>query len=194
MMSVIFLMKCLFTLFVATVVWVYWRYYGPQNFLWMSDIGLFMTLGAVWLESPLLISICICSFLLVELAWNLDFLVELISGRSMFGLAHYMFQPRHALFLRLLSLFHVLLPVIWLWLTILWGYELQAFMCAVPLIWITFIATYLCTDHELNINWVFMPLLYHWKRISLHAWLILLLLGYPLLVCFPTHIIFSRLF
>jgi len=73
MIAMAILMKSIFTLFVAILVWMYWRYYGPQNFLWMSDIGLFLTLGAVWLESPLLISVNLCAFLVVELAWNLDF-------------------------------------------------------------------------------------------------------------------------
>jgi hypothetical protein len=194
MIAMILFMKSVFTLFVATIVWVYWKYYGPQNFLWMSDIGLFLTLGAVWLESPLLISICICAFLAVELAWNLDFFVELITRRSMFGLAHYMFQPRHTLFLRSLSLFHVILPAIWLWLTISWGYDVHALAYAVPLLWIIFITTYFCTDHELNINWVFMPLLFHWKHVPMGMWFIFLLIGYPLLVCLPTHLIFARLF
>jgi hypothetical protein len=194
MIALALFMKSIFTLFVATIVWVYWKHYGPQNFLWMSDIGLFLTLGAVWLESPLPISVCICAFLLVELAWNLDFLGELITGRSMFGLAHYMFQPRYTLFLRSLSLFHVIMPVIWFWLTLAWGYDTRALLYAVPLIWLTFIATYLCTDRELNINWVFMPLLHHWKWISLPVWLILLFIGYPLLACLPVHLIFARLF
>ena len=194
MIEVMLLMKSAFTLFVAVLVWVYWKYYGPQNFLWMSDVGLFLTLAAVWLESPLIISICICAFAFVELAWNVDFLIELATRRSLLGLAHYMFQPRHSLFLRLLSLFHVLLPVIWIWLTLLWGYDTRALMYAVPLIWLTFIATYLCTDPELNINWIFMPALYHWKKISVAVWFMLLLIGYPLIVCVATHLVCMQLF
>lgn len=191
MIEVALIMKSLFTLFVGILVWVYWRYYGPENFLWMSDIGLFLTLGAVWLESPLIISVCVCAFLVVELAWNIDFLIELFTRRSLLGLAHYMFQPRHSLFLRLLSLFHVMLPLIWAWLTMLWGYDTRALLYAVPLVWLTFIATYWCTDPVHNINWVFMPALFHWKKISVALWLIILLIGYPLFVCVPTHIMFG---
>jgi hypothetical protein len=189
MIEVMVLMKSVFTLFVSVLVVVYWKYYGPQNFLWMSDVGLFLTLAAVWLESPLIISVCICAFVFVELAWNLDFLIELATGRSLLGLAHYMFQPRHSLFLRLLSLFHVMLPVIWFWLILVWGYDTRALLYAVPLIWLIFITTYWCTDPELNINWIFMPALYHWKRVSVVTWFLLLLIGYPLLVCCTTHMI-----
>lgn len=194
MIEMIMVMKIIFTLFVGILVWVYWNYYGPQNFLWMSDIGLFLTVGAVWLESPLLISVNICAFLVVELAWNVDFLIELFTGRNMLGLAHYMFQPRHSLFLRLLSLFHVLLPAMWLWFTLLWGYDMRALFYAVPLIWLVFIATYWCTDPVHNINWVFTPALYHWKKIQGAIWLIALLVGYPLLVCLPTHLVSTWLF
>lgn len=192
MIEMALFMKSMFTLFVAVLVWVYWKYYGPQNFLWMSDIGLFLTLGAVWIHSPLIMSVCIAAFLPVELAWNLDFLIELVTGKSLLGLAHYMFQDRHTLFLRALSLFHVIMPAIWIMFVVIWGYDMRALIFAVPMLWLIFIVTYLCTDPVHNINWVFMPLLYHWKKISVMTWLILLLVGYPLLVCFPTHMIFVQ--
>ena len=48
--------KLLYTLFVAVLVPVYLRTYGPTNFLYFCDIALFMTLAALWLESALLVS------------------------------------------------------------------------------------------------------------------------------------------
>src|SRR5260370_33967266 len=50
------LLKLVVTMFVAVLVPIYWRYYGPGNFLWFSDLALFLTLAALWLESPLLAS------------------------------------------------------------------------------------------------------------------------------------------
>ena len=49
-------LKITYTLFVSSVVPVYWRRYGPANFLWFSDIALLVTVPALWLESPLLAS------------------------------------------------------------------------------------------------------------------------------------------
>src|ERR687891_33393 len=43
------------TAFVAVLVPVYWKIYGPTNFLWFSDIALGSTVAALWLESPLLL-------------------------------------------------------------------------------------------------------------------------------------------
>ena len=34
-----------YTLFVCSLVPVYWRYYGPANFLWFSDLALLITLA-----------------------------------------------------------------------------------------------------------------------------------------------------
>jgi hypothetical protein len=189
----ILLIKSIYTLFVATIVGLYWKSYGPQNFLWMSDIGLFLTLGALWLESPLLISICICAFLAVELIWNIDFFILLTTGKKTMGLTDYMFDPQYALFLRLLSLFHVVLPVIWILLAIHWRYEACALWYAVPMVWIILIVTHVVTNPAENINWVFMPAAQQWKGISNTAWFMIMLIGYPLLICLPTHMVFKRM-
>lgn len=184
-------LKILFTLFIATIVGMYWKAYGTQNFLWMSDMGLFLTLGVIWLESPLLLSISIVSFLGVELLWNIDFLIRLITGNRATGMTDYMFEQRYSLFLRLLSLFHVLLPVLWIGLVISWGYDSHAYIYGVPLIWAILITTYLCTDPVENINWVFAPIALRWKKITSLTWLIIMLIGYPLCISLPTHLLFN---
>lgn len=40
----------------AVLIPVYWKTYGPTNFLYFCDIALIMTLFALWLESALLVS------------------------------------------------------------------------------------------------------------------------------------------
>jgi hypothetical protein len=49
-------LKIIYTLFVCAVVPIYWRQYGPTNFLWFSDIALLALVPAVWLENALLVS------------------------------------------------------------------------------------------------------------------------------------------
>lgn len=46
------------TAFLAVLLPVYWRAYGPTNFLWFCDAALLLTVAGMWLESPLLISMC----------------------------------------------------------------------------------------------------------------------------------------
>jgi hypothetical protein len=189
------LFKIAYTLLTLLIIEEYLKSYGPQNFLWISDVGLFLTLPALWLESPLLISICIAAFLIPELVWNLDFFIALIGKRkSVTGMSGYMFDNEYPLYLRALSLFHILLPPIWITAAFYWGYDPSALGYAVPLIWIILLLTYCCTDAAANINWVFMPAVRTWNHISNATWLIIMLVGYPLLVCIPTHIICSYLY
>jgi hypothetical protein len=113
-------------LFVGLIVPLYWRRYGPANFLWFSDIALLTTLFALWLESPLLASMMALAVTLPELAWSLDFFFQRISGKSAIGLSAYMFDPAIPLGLRALSLFHVGLPILLVWLVYRLGYDNRA--------------------------------------------------------------------
>ena len=45
-------LKLAYTAFMAVLVPVYWHYYGPTNF------ALLITLVGIWIESPLLVSMC----------------------------------------------------------------------------------------------------------------------------------------
>ena len=57
-------LKVGYTAFVCLLVPIYWKHYGPGNFLWFSDISLLIALVAIWLESPLLTSIVALAILL----------------------------------------------------------------------------------------------------------------------------------
>jgi hypothetical protein len=46
-------LKVAFTVFVAVLVPIYWREYGPANFLWFSDIALFAIVVGLWTGHPL---------------------------------------------------------------------------------------------------------------------------------------------
>jgi len=59
------------------------------------------------------------------------------------------------LWLRALSLFHVLLPVLLLWLLYWLGYDRRALPATMLLCWVVLPVTYLFTDPAQNINWVF---------------------------------------
>src|SRR2546430_15864438 len=86
-------LKIVFTLFVCLLLPINWRQYGAVNFLWFSDIALFLTVPALWFESSLFTSMAALAVLLPELGWNIDFFFRLITGRSLLGLSNYMFRP-----------------------------------------------------------------------------------------------------
>ena len=163
---------------------------GLAHFLWASDIALFVMLIALWRESRLLTSMIATAVLLPELGWNLDFFARLIAGRDVFGFGAtaYMFNPAQPLWLRGLSLFHVFLPMVVLWVLYRLGYDRRGLFAATLLCWVVLLATYLLTDPAKNINWVFG--LGDQLQIGLPVPLYLagLMLLYPLCICLPTHL------
>ncbi len=144
-------LKVLYGLFLCVLVPVYWRHHGPTNFLWASDIALFLVFVAVWLEKPLPNSMMAIGVLPFELAWTVDFL----AGARLIGMASYMFNPDLPLYLRALSLYHLALPPVMVFLLYRLGYDRRALLAQTLLVWIVLPATYLLTDPADNINLVF---------------------------------------
>ena len=182
-------LKVLYSLFLCALVPVYWRHYGPTNFLWASDIALFLVFVAVWLEKPLPNSMMAIGVLPFELAWIVDFL----AGARLIGMASYMFDPDLPLYLRALSLYHVALPPVMVFLLYRLGYDRRAFLAQTLLVWIVLPVTYLATDPADNINLVFG--LGREPQTSIHP---LLYLGLemallPIVVCLPAHLLLRRL-
>ncbi|HEY1794317.1 MAG TPA: hypothetical protein VGG34_15490 [Opitutaceae bacterium] len=117
--------KIAYSAFVAVLVPVYLFSYGPTNFLYFCDVALLLTLAGMWLESPLLISMCCVGILLPQAFWVVDFLCGLL-GFKLTGLTAYMFSPALTLFARGLSLFHGWLPLLLVWLVLRLGYDARA--------------------------------------------------------------------
>src|SRR5580698_504886 len=61
------------SVFLAVMVPIYWHTYGPTNFLWFCDAALILAVGGMWLESPLIISMCAVGILLPQCLWLVDF-------------------------------------------------------------------------------------------------------------------------
>ena len=117
--------KLAVTVFLAVLLPVYLHTYGPTNFLWFCDAALILTVAGMWLESPLLISMCAVGILLPQCLWLVDFGVNLL-GFHFLNLTSYMFDPHLALFTRGLSLFHGWLPLLLVWLLFRLGYDKRA--------------------------------------------------------------------
>lgn len=188
-------LKLLLTIFTAVLIPIYWRAYGPQNFLWLSDIGLFLTVIAWWIHSPLLMSMAAVGVLLLELIWNIDFFLGFLFNVKMIGLADYMFDHKqYSLLLRALSLFHVFMPVIWIFYLAQNGYDPRAFLYFTLLYWIILFITYAFTTPKENINWVFYPQQHGITKISQQQWIALLFIGFPVGIFLPTHFLCMILF
>ena len=181
--------KVAYTLMVAVIVPVYLAYYGPANFLWFSDVALVVTGVALWLENPLLVSMMTVGVLLPELLWNVTLFTRLVTGIRVSGLADYMFDTRIPKWIRALSLFHVVLPVLMLWMLHRLGYDPRALPAQTALAWVILPLTYAVTKPEDNINWVYGPGARPQRQISPPLYLAFVLILFPLIVYVPTHLL-----
>lgn len=176
--------------FVAVLVPVYWRHYGPGNFLWFSDLALFALCAALWLDGALLVGMAAVGVLALETAWSIDFLC---GGRPL-HLAGYMFDATRPRPLRALSLFHLAMPPAILWLLRRRGYDRRSLPRQSALAWVVLPLTYALTEPEKNINWVFGPRAKPQRALPPWLYLAGLMAALPLLAYLPTHLVLARLF
>jgi|HubBroStandDraft_1064217.scaffolds.fasta_scaffold230291_1 hypothetical protein len=192
------------TAFLAILVPIYLRTYGPANFLWFCDAALILTVAGMWLESSLLISMCSVGILLPQCLWLADFGSGL-AGFHLLGLTSYMFDPHLPLFTRGLSLFHGWLPLLLVWLLARLGYDKRALsawtVLAAGLVLVCCLFIPPAGAHPanpntpINVNYVFgfnnaQP--QHWVNQTLYIVLFFGVLW--LVVFFPTHLALRKIF
>lgn len=187
-------LKLAYSAFVAVIIAVYYVKYGPANFLWFSDVALIVTVAALWLENGLLASMMALAVLLPEGLWNLELFLRLCTGVRLTGLTDYMFDRSKPMYLRALSLFHVALPPLLLWMVARLGYDAHAFAAQTLLAWVLLPATFRLTKPADNINWVHGFGAAAQTRLSPYAHLALLMVALPLLVYWPTHLLLRHFF
>lgn len=181
-----------YTLLVLVIVPVYWVEYGPGNFLWFSDIAMFVVLFSLWTGNRLLYSMMAVGVLPFEIIW----LADILTLGELTGVAAYMFDNELPLGLRALSLFHVPLVLFLVWMLARQGYDRRALPLQTLFAWLLLPLTWLLTDPTDNINWVhglgpgpepieiLPPVLY----LMLYMGLL------PVVIYLPTHFILRRLF
>ena len=188
--------KLAYSAMLAVVVPVYIVSWGWRNFLWFSDIALIGTGIALWLESSLLASMMALAVLVPELVWNASYFGRLLFGARVTDLAGYMFDPGKPRFVRALSLFHVPLPIVLLWLLHQLGYDPRALPAQTLLAWVVLPLTYaVTTPADENINWV-RGLGNHTVQTRLPplAWLAIVMAAFPIGLYLPTHALLQAVF
>ncbi|MFM8339380.1 MAG: hypothetical protein ACKN9C_05270 [Fluviibacter sp.] len=192
------------TVYVAVLVPIYVKTYGPTNFLYFCDMALLTTLVAMWLRSAVLISAAAVGILLPQLLWALDFMSSLF-GVPITGMTEYMFQDSIPLHVRVLSFFHFWLPFLLIWLLRRTGYHPSG----LP-VWIVlaFSSLYICyffipappapisnPNLPVNINYVYGfsdQAAQTWMPET--AWFVLLQLMLIFLLFLPTHWLLKRIY
>jgi hypothetical protein len=186
--------KVIYTLFVAVLVYNYWRAYSPWTFLYFCDVALLLTLPALWLESPLLISLPAVGLVLPQMLWVVDFM----TGARITGMTSYMFDPKLPLLVRGLSTFHGGLPFLLVWGVWRLGYDRRALAGWTVISTFVLLASFflapappapaLNPNLAVNINYVH-GLSYEKPQtwVPPMVWLVTMIVGFPLVFYVPAH-------
>ena len=125
------------------------------------------------------------------LLWAVDVIARLASGRHLFGGTEYMFDARVPLPLRLLSLFHLFLPVVLVAALRRTGYDRRGLWLQLALMVPLMVASRLLAAGK-NLNFALVDPLLHrqWGPVPLH--LLAMLVGTALVAFLPTHLVLAR--
>lgn len=175
-------------------VWipVYWIFIGPQNFLWLCDLANLILLFGLLLESSLIVSSQTVGVLLVQILWTVDFFSSVLTGSHLIGGTQYMFDNEVSLWLRAMSLFHLVLPPLLLFAVYRLGYDERGWKLQTLIMWLVLPVTFLWTAPELNINWLDSPFGQPQTWMSPTAFFFVMMLAYPSILFFPTHAVLHR--
>ena len=186
-------LKLGWTIWLLTWAPVYWHQYGAQNFLYFCDIGNILIGIALWLESPLIFSWAACGLLLFQSLYVIDLAGALLTGHHVIGGTEYMFDPHIALWIRLLSMFHIVTPP--LLLRAIWrlGYNPSGWKLATLTTWIVIPINYFWRP-GMDVNWA--RGMFFREQHVMPGWMYLLgyLIVVPLIIYLPTHLTLQWIF
>lgn len=182
-------LKLAFTLWILIWVPAYAWKLGWQNFLWLCDLASLLILIALWTESRLLISAQLLAVFVVGVFWAVDVGTALLTGFHPIGGTEYMFNTEMPLGFRLLSLFHLMLPVIAIYAVCKLGYDRRGLWLQIALTWIVLPLSLVFTEPQRNINWVQGPFGQPQDSLDPLVYLLGLMIGWPLVLYLPTHLL-----
>jgi len=173
---------------VCVIVWIplYWRQYGPQNFLFFCDLGNLFIAAGLWLESALISSWQACGLLLFQTLFTIDLAGTLVSHRHLIGGTEYMFDPHVPLSIRLLSLFHVVTPPLLLWAVSRLGYDRRGWKFQTLTAWTVVPINYFWRP-QYDVNWARGPFFREQHAVPGFLYLAMYLIIVPAVIYYPTH-------
>lgn len=182
-----FWLKILWTVGLAVWVPFYWNQYGAQNFLYFCDLGNFFIAAALWLESPLLFSWQASGLLVFQSLYTIDLLGAALTRTHFIGGTEYMFDSSVPLFIRLLSLFHLVTPPLLLWAIWRLGYDKRGWKYQTLTAWVVLPINYFWRP-EYDVNWARGPFFREQQLVPGWVYLLAYMVLVPLLVYWPTHL------
>lgn len=180
---------------VWTLIWfpAYFRTWGWTNLFHLCDVAVLLSVAGIWFGSRLLLSSQAVSSIAPGIFWLADVAARLTTGRFLIGGTEYMFDSHYPLWVRLLSTFHLFLPLILLYTLQRVGYDRRAFAFQSALAaFLLIVSRFLSAD--LNMNYAYRDPVWHhaWAPAPLHVLIIVVALIAAIYL--PTHLLLTRLF
>lgn len=177
------------------IVWffAYWHAWGLANFVHLCDLAVFLTCAGLWTGNALLLSSQAVGTILIASAWALDAAWKLVAHHYLMGGTEYLFDPHIALWIRLLSLFHIALPPLLLWALCRTGYDRRAWALQSVIAALAFLASRF-TNPAANINFAFKDPFWHRSVGPAPIHVVASILFMAILVYLPTHIVLARIY
>lgn len=183
----------------AALIWlliwipIYWRTWGALNFLRLCDVAVILSCAGLWSRNRLLISSQAVSSILPDFVWALDAGWRLFLGHHLVGGTEYLFDSHYPLWIRLLTLYHLILPLVLLWALHRIGYDRHGLAVQSVIAGIIFVASRFAGPVE-NVNYTFTDPFFHraWGSAPIHLAVIFLFILFVAYI--PTHFVLRRLF
>jgi hypothetical protein len=183
----------------AALVWlaiwipVYWQTWGASNFLHLCDIAVILTCLGLWFNSALLISSQAVASLLTDAAWVIVAGSKLFLTRPLVAGTESFFDPHYPLWIRLLSLYHVVMPPLLIWAVYRLGYDRRGWVLQSAVALPAFVVARFTFPAD-NINFAFIDPFFH-KQLGpapvhvILSWLFMVVVAY-----LPIHLLLKRAF
>ena len=177
------------------VVWLpsYVWAWGWANLLHLCDMAVILGCVGIWWGSSLLISSQAVGSLAAGILWVLDVGWRLTTGRFLVGGTDYMWDARYPLWVRLLSCFHIGLPLALLWAMRKVGYDRRALALQAAIAVGLFVAARFLPQ-ESNLNYAYRDPLFHraWGPAPVH--LAVIFFFAVVFLYWPTHLLLGWMF
>ncbi len=176
-------------------LWVpsYALYWGWANFLHLCDVAVLLTCIGFARSDVLLLSSQAVSSLIGDLLWCLDSGWRLFAGRHLTGGTEYMWDARFPLWVRLLSLFHVVLPMLLLAALHRAGYDRRALLLQSEIALVLLVASRFLGPAR-NLNYAFADPIFHRALGPPLVHLTLIFAALSGIIYCPTHLLLARAF
>lgn len=170
----------------------YWLAYGFANFLFLCNLGVILTAVAIVAGNQLLLSAQALAAPMIGLVWALDAGARVVTGEFLFGGTAYMWDPQYPLFTRLLSLYHLVWPVVVVACVVRRGYDRRGWMVQSALGAAAVLVARFTSNPVDNVNYAFRDPFAGRELVSPAVHVLLVIAALSLVIYGGTHALFAR--